>query len=89
MRGCRKRRYGGCFATRYGIDVVIPSMRAVVAWLALWIDDVRRETMRREPEILVSFGDPETLPIETRSKLLARLAETYGSGGWRAGATSG
>ena len=71
------------FATRYGVDVVFPSMRAIAAWLALWVNEVRSELMRREPEALLLFGDPETLPIEARGQLLIRFVEAYGEGGWR------
>jgi hypothetical protein len=71
------------FATRYGVDAVFPSMRAIAAWLALWVDEVRDELMRREPEVLLLFGDPETLSIEARGQLLTKFVEAYGEGGWR------
>jgi hypothetical protein len=51
------------FTELYGERLVIPSMQAIAAWLALWDDDVRRELMEREPETLLSMGDPESLPI--------------------------
>lgn len=38
------------FAERYGVEVVFPSMRAIAAWLALWVDAVRKELIEREPE---------------------------------------
>jgi hypothetical protein len=71
------------FADLYGMPLVLPSMQAVAAWLALWDDDVRRELMAREPETLLSMGDPESLPIGTRTQLLRAFAEAYGKGGWR------
>lgn len=71
------------FGERYGLSLVIPSMQAIAAWLALSEDDVRRELMRREPEILLSEGDPESLPLEVREQLLRSFAEAYGEGGWR------
>lgn len=71
------------FANRYGVDVVFPSMRAIAAWLALWIDEVRTELTRREPEVLLLFGDPETLSLEARGELVTRFVEAYGEGGWR------
>ena len=37
------------FAERYGVEVVFPSMRAIAAWLALWIDAAREELIEREP----------------------------------------
>jgi hypothetical protein len=71
------------FAERYGVPVVVPSMRPVAAWLALWNEDVRRELMLREPETLLSMGDPETLPISARAGLVRAFADAYGRGGWR------
>ena len=71
------------FADQYHTKVVIPSMRPVAAWLALWDNDVRNELMKREPEALLSLGDPETLPIPARAKLLRAFADMYGQGGWR------
>lgn len=70
------------FAERYGVAVVIPSMRAISAWLALWDEDVRAELMAREPEILLSNGDPETLSVSARVALLRAFAASYGEGGW-------
>lgn len=71
------------FAERYGEKIVIPSMRAIAAWLALWNEDIRRELIAREPETLLSLGDPETLPIGARVSLVKAFVNTYGEGGWR------
>jgi len=58
------------FAERYGVSLVIPSMQTIAAWLALWDGDVRCKLMEREPETLLSMGDPESLPIAARAELL-------------------
>ncbi|MBK0401295.1 hypothetical protein H0I76_19020 [Limibaculum sp. M0105] len=71
------------FAERYGVKVVFPSMRAIAAWLALWDDSVRQELTRREPEALLSLGDPESLSISARAQLLNAFVDAYGEGGWR------
>lgn len=71
------------FAERYGMHLVIPSMQAIAAWLALWDDDVRREMMEREPEILLSMGDSESLSMGDRAQLLRAFIKLYGDGGWR------
>lgn len=71
------------FAERYGDPVVIPSTRPIAAWLALWDDDVLRMTLSREPEVLVLYGDPESLPLAAKAKLLAAYVEAYGDGDWR------
>ena len=71
------------FAERYGEEVVLPSMREIAAWLALRIDAVRRGLIKREPETLVSLGDPGSLDLATRRELLRAFAARYGRGDWR------
>lgn len=71
------------FAERYGMHLVIPSMQAIAAWLALWDDDIRREMMAREPETLLYMGDSESLPMGERAQLLRAFVKLYGVGGWR------
>ena len=71
------------FAERYGVEVVFPSTRAIAAWLALWDDAVRRELIRREPETLLSHGDPEALDLATKGDILREFVARYGQGSWR------
>ena len=71
------------FATCYGVEVVFPSMRAIAAWLALWDDAVRRTLIEREPEVLLSLGDPESLDVDTRARIVREFVTAYGSGDWR------
>ena len=71
------------FAERYGVEVVLPSMREIAAWLALRIDAVRRELIKREPDTLVSLGDPGSLDLAARRELLRALSARYGRGDWR------
>ena len=75
-----KARLRLLFRTCYGVEVVIPSMRAIAAWLALWDDDVCKELSEREPETLLSQGDPESLDLATRTRILRRFVAAYGSG---------
>lgn len=71
------------FGECYGQDLVLPSMRAVAAWLAIADDAVRDEMVRREPEALMDDGDPESFPISARSRILTAYVDRYGSDGWR------
>lgn len=71
------------FAERGGFEVVFPSMREVAAWLALWDEAVLKELIRREPEALCELGDPETLDVESRRRLVRAFAGKYGEGGSR------
>jgi hypothetical protein len=72
--GPREEIRGLLFASRYGVDTVVPSLRPASAWLALWHEDIREEIIAREPLILIGYGDPGSLPIEVRSRLLASYA---------------
>ena len=71
------------FAEPYDVAVVIPSMRTIAAWLALWDNHVRKELTAREPEALLSLGDPETLSLPARSDLVRAFVGKYGRGGRR------
>lgn len=71
------------FTDKYHLPVVFPSMRPIAAWLALWDGNVRKEIIRREPETLLSMGDPESLDVSARRDLIRKLAVRYGKGGLR------
>lgn len=71
------------FAERYGVEVVIPSMRPIAAWLAVRVDAVRKELTKREPETLLSFGDPGSLDLAARSDILRAFVAEYDHGDWR------
>lgn len=65
------------FAERYGVKTVVPSMRAAAAWLALKRPDVRDEVISREPLLLIQNGDPGSLPLPAKKRLLAVYAERH------------
>lgn len=67
------------FAERYGMQVVIPSMKPVAAWLALWDDKICQRLCDIAPEILIAYGDPSQLSIPVREKLLRKFAELCAS----------
>ncbi len=71
------------FAETYGEKVVIPTMQAIAAWLSIWNQDICREVLNREPEVLVLHGDPESLSVEVRSELIKNYVTAYSQGGWR------
>lgn len=70
-------------ADRYGEHVLIPSMRPITAWVSLWEESVRREVLKREPEVLILHGDPESLPYDARRCLLEAFVDAYEGGDWR------
>jgi hypothetical protein len=71
----RRAIEGLLFATRYGVDVVVPSMRPVAAWLALWDERIRERIVAAAPEVLLEHGDPSRLPVDVRSRLLRTFAD--------------
>jgi hypothetical protein len=66
-----------------GKVLIRPSMQAVSAWLARDVSIVRRLLLNSKPDILLHFGDPESLDTSTRRASLRRYVECYGMGGWR------
>lgn len=68
------------FADRYGVETVIPSMRAAAAWLALKHPDFMDEVIRREPLLLIQNGDPGSVPLHAKKKLLSIYATRHGTG---------
>jgi hypothetical protein len=65
------------FAERYGLQVVVPSLRPVLAWLILFDDCIREKTAKIAPEIFIQGGDPSALPTETRQSMLIQFCERY------------
>lgn len=68
------------FASRYGTDTVVSSLRAEAAWLALEHQDICAEMVRREPTTLIQNGDPSSLPLNVRRDLLLRYASLHQTG---------
>jgi hypothetical protein len=71
------------FSNHYGEDIVFPSMRPIAAWLSLRNSVICRELIKREPESLLLFGDPESLNIQKRKELIRTFTSLYGHGDWR------
>lgn len=68
------------FAERYGIETLVPSFHATVAWLALDHPDIRDEIIRREPLVLLRHGDPRSLPLEAKECLLLTYTTRHAAG---------
>jgi hypothetical protein len=69
--------------TSHNIKVIKPSMRPIAGWLAQWSPSIFEEVRDREPEVLLSEGDPESLSPERRIEALQAFVSRYGDGGWR------
>ena len=68
------------FRTQYGIQVIVPVMRPVLPWVALYDDRIRERVRRIAPEVLFEGGDPTSLPLSTRQEILAEVAKELASG---------
>ncbi|WP_316173379.1 MULTISPECIES: hypothetical protein [unclassified Bradyrhizobium] len=68
------------FTERYGVETIVPSLRAEAAWLSLRQPDIRDEVLRREPLTLVTQGDPGSLPLPIREQLLMQYASKQAAG---------
>ena len=65
------------FVERYGVETIVPSLRPAAAWLSLWHPNIRDEIIRREPLVLLRHGDPGSLSLDARKRLLAAYAAKH------------
>ena len=68
------------FVERYGVATVVPSLRPVAAWLAQRHPVFRDEIIRREPLILIRSGDPGSLSLTVKKKILKTYASMDAAG---------
>jgi len=65
------------FVDRYGVETIVPSLRPAAAWLSLWHPNIRDEIIRREPLVLLRYGDPGSLSLEARKRILTVYAAKH------------
>jgi hypothetical protein len=63
------------FTKVYGYPLIRPSLRQTCAWLSLEDSDVANEVIAREPELLLTEGDPGSLSAAARSAVVTRVIE--------------
>lgn len=68
-----RRLHDLLFTESYGIKLIRPSLQETAAWLSLWNDDVAREVVQRAPFLLLTAGDPSSLPATVRAETLRVL----------------
>ncbi len=80
---------GGCprteimrllFAEPYGVQTAVSSLHAATAWLALADAGIRDELLERAPVELIRHGDPQSLPLDARARLLIVYADRQKAG---------
>ncbi|MCL4849628.1 MAG: hypothetical protein KJ066_24010 [Acidobacteria bacterium] len=73
--GSRARIGNLFFRQQYGLEVVVPTMRPILPWLAILDQRILDRVMRLAPEVLFEGGDPAQLPVETRIQILRESCE--------------
>ena len=68
------------FRNQYGLDVIVPTTRPILPWLALLDDKVCERLRQIAPEVLLEGGDPSELPLDTRRSILREVCEQLASG---------
>ncbi|WP_441229549.1 hypothetical protein AB7828_04935 [Tardiphaga sp. 215_C5_N2_1] len=73
--GSREKIEGLFFRKQYGIEVIVPTLRPVLPWLAVLDRRILDKVVDLAPEVLFEGGDPSKLPLETRRRILRQTCE--------------
>jgi len=76
----RKAVENSFFQKKYGLTVIVPSMRVVLSWLVLFDDRIRDKACKIEPEIIFESGDPSKLPVKIRREMLQKVCSKMEAG---------
>lgn len=68
------------FREQYGLEVVVPSLRPLLPWLAMVDNRILAKVRRVAPEIVFEGGDPVQLPADVRSGMLEQICDQLASG---------
>lgn len=63
------------FRIQYGLQVINPSLRPVLPWLALLDERICKRVEELAPELFFEGGDPGQLPLSTRRNILRKACE--------------
>ena len=67
------------FRNQYGLDVIVPTTRPILPWLAILDEPIRERLRKTAPEVVFEGGDPSALPLPTRRIILAEVCEQIAS----------
>ena len=76
----RREIEGLLFRTQYGVEVIVPTLRPVLPWLAIMDDRIRERVRKIAPEVLFEGGDPSALPLATRQAILSEVCDQLAAG---------
>ncbi|MBX7492035.1 hypothetical protein K3163_02295 [Qipengyuania sp. 1NDW9] len=68
------------FKEQYGLVVIPPTLRPVLAWLILFDGRVRERALSIAPELIFEGGEPAALPLETRTRILHQVCNKIAKG---------
>lgn len=61
----------------YDVEVLVPSLKPVLAWYVLLDKKFAEIVIKRSPEVFIDGGDSSKLHIETRKQLISKFCELY------------
>jgi hypothetical protein len=76
----RRTIEGLFFRNQYGLDIVVPTLRPILPWLAILDEKIRERVRKIAPEIIFEGGDPSQLPLEVRRYILREVCEQMANG---------
>lgn len=68
------------FRDQYGLEVVVPSLRPLLPWMAMSDSRILTKVRRLAPEIVFEGGDPLKLPADVRREILEQVCKQLASG---------
>jgi len=68
------------FREQYGLEVIVPSLRALLPWLAMTDSRILTKIRCIAPEIVFEGGDPVQLPTDVRREILEQVCDQLASG---------
>jgi len=68
------------FRNQYGLDIVVPTLRPILPWLAILDEKIRERVRNVAPEIIFEGGDPSHLPLEVRRHILHEVCAQMADG---------
>lgn len=63
------------FRNQYGLDIIVPTLRPILPWLAILDEKIRERVRKVAPEIIFEGGDPSQLPLDVRRYILYEVCE--------------
>lgn len=61
------------FKRQYGLEVIVPTMRPILPWLAIFDERIRERVRRIASEVIFEGGDPAALPLPVRKEILGEV----------------